>query len=141
LTEERHSEAEGSGLLGRTFVALCLVYFLNSFFITPFSAIFPVYVETDLERLPWFTGYLRGLMLVSGEPEKYAVTGNYLSYDPYALMMRRDDSAFRLLVDRTLADLFFRKEFDNLFDKWFKPMGVPMNDVLKAAMTIQMHVN
>ncbi|MBT3358934.1 MAG: amino acid ABC transporter substrate-binding protein [Rhodospirillales bacterium] len=84
---------------------------------------------------------LRGLMLVSGEPEKYAVTGNYLSYDPYALMMRRDDSAFRLLVDRTLADLFFRKEFDNLFDKWFKPMGVPMNDVLKAAMTIQMHVN
>ena len=66
MTEERHSEAEGSGLLGRTFVALCLVYFLNSFFITPFSAIFPVYVETDLERLPWFTGYLRGLMLVLG---------------------------------------------------------------------------
>jgi len=52
--------------MGRTFVALCLVYFLNSFFITPFSAIFPVYVEADLERLPWFTGYLRGLMLVLG---------------------------------------------------------------------------
>ena len=84
---------------------------------------------------------LRGLMLKSGEPEKYAITGNYLSYDPYALMMRRDDSAFRLLVDRTLADLFFRQEFNKLFDKWFKPMGVPMNDVLKAAMTIQMHVN
>lgn len=84
---------------------------------------------------------LRGLMLTSGEPENYAVTGNYLSYDPYALMMRRDDSAFRLLVDRTLADLFFRREFTKIFDKWFKPMGVPMNDVLKAALTIQMHVN
>ncbi len=84
---------------------------------------------------------LRSLILNSDEPEKYAIFGDYLSYDPYALMVRRDDSAFRLLVDRTLADLFFRREFNKLFDKWFKPMGVPMNDVLRAAMTIQMHVN
>ena len=59
-------EAPAKSFLGRTFLALCLVYFLSSFVTSPFSALFPVYVEADLERLPWFTGYLRALMLVLG---------------------------------------------------------------------------
>ena len=84
---------------------------------------------------------LRGLVQRSATPDAFAVVGNFLSYDPYALMIRRDDSAFRLVVDRTLADLFFRRQFEALFDKWFEPMGIPMTDMLRAAMTIQMHVN
>ena len=47
-------------------MVLCLVYFLNSFLSSPFSALFPVYIEADLARPPWFTGYLRGLMLLLG---------------------------------------------------------------------------
>lgn len=68
MTETRIDEAEApaKGFLGRTFLSLCLVYFLSSFVTSPFSALFPVYVEADLERLPWFTGYLRALMLVLG---------------------------------------------------------------------------
>lgn len=54
------------GLLSRAFLALCLVYFLNSFLVAPYSALFPVYIEADLARPPWFTGYLRGLMLFLG---------------------------------------------------------------------------
>ncbi|MEW6752270.1 MAG: MFS transporter [Candidatus Latescibacterota bacterium] len=65
-----------SGLASRAFVALCLIYFLNSFVISPFSSLFPVYVEADLGRLPWFTGYLRGLMLVLGG--LFAVVGGRL---------------------------------------------------------------
>ena len=60
------AEASGGGVLDRTFLALCLVHFLSSFITSPFTALFPVYVEADLERLPWFTGYLRALMLVLG---------------------------------------------------------------------------
>lgn len=56
----------GEGLLSRAFVTLCLVCFLNHFLIAPFSSLFPVYVEADLQRLPWFTGYLRGIMLALG---------------------------------------------------------------------------
>ena len=70
------AEGPGDGLLSRVFLALCLVYFLNSFVIAPFSALFPVYVEADLERLPWFTGYLRGLMLALGGI--FAVVGGRL---------------------------------------------------------------
>ena len=65
--DNRHNEVEdASGLLSRTFVVLCLVYFLNSFLSSPFSALFPVYIEADLARPPWFTGYLRGLVLLLG---------------------------------------------------------------------------
>lgn len=53
-------------MLGRAFLALCLIYFLNSFLVAPFSSLFPVYVEADLERQPWFTGYLRAVMLALG---------------------------------------------------------------------------
>ncbi len=54
------------GLYSRAFLALCLVYFLNSFISSPFSSLFPVYIEADLQRPPWFTGYLRALMLLIG---------------------------------------------------------------------------
>ena len=60
------AEARGDGLLSRAFVVLCLVCFLNVFILAPFSSLFPVYVDADLDRLPWFTGSLRGLMLVLG---------------------------------------------------------------------------
>ncbi len=55
-----------SGLMSRAFIALCLVYFLNSFLSAPFSALFPVYIEADLARPSWFTGSLRALMLLLG---------------------------------------------------------------------------
>lgn len=60
------STNKDGGLASRAFLALCLVYFLNSFIASPFSALFPVYIEADLERPPWFTGYLRALMLLLG---------------------------------------------------------------------------
>ena len=66
MDREQNEVEDASGLLSRTFVVLCLVYFLNSFLSSPFSALFPVYIEADLARPPWFTGYLRGLMLLLG---------------------------------------------------------------------------
>ena len=55
---------EEGRLPSRAFLALCLIYLLNSFLAAPFQALFPVYIEADLARPPWFTGYLRGLMLL-----------------------------------------------------------------------------
>ena len=66
----------GGGLLGRAFLALCLVNFFNSLLSAPFSALFPVYIEADLARPPSFTGYLLGLMLLLGGI--FAVVGGRL---------------------------------------------------------------
>ncbi len=66
MDSEQNGAEAASGLLSRAFAVLCLVYFLNSFLSAPFSALFPVYIEADLARPPWFTGYLRALMLLLG---------------------------------------------------------------------------
>ena len=48
---------------------------------------------------------LYGLISKSKNPEQYEVVGRFLSYDPYGIMVRRDDSAMRLLGNRVLSDL------------------------------------
>jgi glutamate/aspartate transport system substrate-binding protein len=80
---------------------------------------------------------LHGLISKADDPDAYAVVGRFLSYDPYALMVRRDDSAFRLVVNRTLSRLYRSGEIFTIYEKWFDPMGVPTNVLLEAAFAIQ----
>ena len=77
---------------------------------------------------------LRSKSRIKGDLE---VVGRYLSYDPYGVMMRRDDSSFHLLVNKTLADLFRSGEIMKLYAKWFDPIGVPISPLLKAAFELQ----
>lgn len=80
---------------------------------------------------------LHGLITKARNPDDYAVVGRFLSYDPYAIMVRRDDSAFRLVVNRTLSRLFRSGEIFGIYQKWFDGMGVPSSDLLDAAFAIQ----
>lgn len=47
------------------------------------------------------------------------------SYEPYGLMMRRDDPDFRLAVNRALVELIRSGEIDAIFHQWFGAMGRP----------------
>lgn len=80
---------------------------------------------------------LHGLISQANDPGSYAAVGRFLSYEPYALMVRRDDSAFRLVVDRTLSTLFRTGEILDIYQKWFGPLGVPVSDLLEAAFVVQ----
>jgi glutamate/aspartate transport system substrate-binding protein len=80
---------------------------------------------------------LYGLISKARNPGEYAVTGRFLSYDPYAFMMRRDDSAFRLVVNTALSDVFRSGEVEQIYAKWFGPMNVPMTEMLGTAFRIQ----
>lgn len=80
---------------------------------------------------------LHGLISQAENPGDYAAVGRLLSYEPYALMMRRDDSAFRLVVDRTLSRLFRTGEIHDIHERWFGPLGVPLSPLLEAAFVIQ----
>lgn len=87
---------------------------------------------------------LFGLIAKAKNPADYAVVGRFLSFDPYALMLPRDDSAFRLLVNKTLAGLFRSGEIEKLYDKWFvqpipgsAPVNVPLDDTLKTNFMVQ----
>jgi ABC-type amino acid transport substrate-binding protein len=47
------------------------------------------------------------------------------SYEPYGIVLPRDDSEFRLLVNRTLIALFKSGEIDPIFIRWLGPYGQP----------------
>ncbi|MEM7172098.1 MAG: amino acid ABC transporter substrate-binding protein [Pseudomonadota bacterium] len=59
------------------------------------------------------------LVLGSDNPAAYKLSGRYYSNEPYALMIRRNDDAFRLIADRALAQLYRSGEIGEIYRKWF----------------------
>lgn len=79
---------------------------------------------------------LHGLIAKSRTPEDFAVVGDFLSYDPYALMVPRNESDFELVGKRALAALFRSGEIDDIYERWFGPMGIEQSDLLRAAFQL-----
>ncbi len=79
---------------------------------------------------------LYGLIQKSRNPDDYVVVGDFLSHDPYAIMLPQNDSRFRLVANRTLAELFRSGEIEAIYEEWFAPMDVPMSRQLQAAIEI-----
>jgi len=69
--------------------------------------------------------------------DRLEVVGRPLSFEPYGLMMRRDDSAFRLAVNKTLAELFRSGEITSLYHKWFDQFGIPLSEKLETVLQAQ----
>jgi len=84
---------------------------------------------------------LYGLMSKSKDPSKFQVTGRFLSYDPYGIMVPRNDSTYRRLGNVMLADMMRSGEMLALYNKWFDPgptnIQMPISSTLKTAFEIQ----
>lgn len=84
---------------------------------------------------------LYGLISKAKDPSQWEVVGRFLSYDPYGIMVPRNDSEFRLIGTRTLADLMRSGEMRKIYDKWFNPgptkINMPISADLKKAFEIQ----
>ncbi len=78
---------------------------------------------------------LYGLISKSKKPDDFAVVGKYLSVEPYAIMLRKDEPGFEKIVNRALIDLFQSGEIRRIYAKWFntKDLVVPLNPYLKEA--------
>ena len=71
-------------------------------------------------------GILIGLALTAGgDPKRFAIGNLAFSYEPYGLMLRRNDAAFRLTVNRALAELYRSGRVVSVFNKWFGAFGEP----------------
>lgn len=84
---------------------------------------------------------LYGLISKAKNPDEWTVVGRFLSYDPYGIMVPRDDSQFRLLGTRVMSDLMRSGEMQKIYDKWFNPgptnIKMPISADLKKAFEIQ----
>ncbi len=68
---------------------------------------------------------------------QYAMTRTALSYEPYAFMVPRGDSKFRLVADRALAAVFRGADIRRLYHDWFGRYGEPMSPIVAAMFEFQ----
>ena len=66
------------------------------------------------------------LLAKSTQRDRFEVVGRLLSFDPYGLMIRRDDSAFKYVANSTLAKIYRSGEVYQMFKNHFDPFGIPM---------------
>jgi glutamate/aspartate transport system substrate-binding protein len=80
---------------------------------------------------------LYGLVATTKSGDLYHVVGEYLSYDPYGLMYRKDDPDFAAIVDRTFRRLAQSRELVQLYNKWFQ-QRLPTGETLDLPMSPQL---
>jgi glutamate/aspartate transport system substrate-binding protein len=84
---------------------------------------------------------LYGLRAAAKNPAELAVVGEPIQVEPYAIMLRKGDPAFKKLVDGTLADLMKSGEFERLYRKWFMSPIPPKGINLNAPMSKELQDN
>ena len=71
------------------------------------------------------------LKAAAQNPADFAVVGEAIQVEPYAIMIRKDDPAFKKLVDDTIGGMMKSGEFEALYKKWFQspipPKGINLN--------------
>ncbi len=85
---------------------------------------------------------LAGLIAKSKNPADYKIVGEVLSVEPIAIMMRKDDPAFKKAVDDSITAMIKSGDVAKLYDKWLlqpippanTKVGLAMSDNLKAAL-------
>jgi len=84
---------------------------------------------------------LYGLKASAQNPAELAVVGEAIQVEPYAIMVRKDDPAFKKLVDDTIAGLVRSGEFEALYKKWFQSPIPPKGINLQAPMSKELQDN
>ena len=81
---------------------------------------------------------LYSLVASSKAPADYVITSEALSVEPYGIMMRKDDAAFKKVVDTAVMNLMKSGELEKIYTKWFMspipPKGINLNLPMSAAL-------
>ncbi len=82
---------------------------------------------------------LASLVAGSKDPAAYVISTDAFSKpEPYGIMLRRDDPAFKKVVDGATAALYQSGEGQKLYDKWFvqkiPPKGLNLNSPIGAEL-------
>ena len=73
----------------------------------------------------------------SGHARDYAVLLDYLSYDPYGIMYRKDDPQLAAVVKRAFGNLAETRELARLYEQWFR-RKLPSGRTLGISMSPQL---
>jgi ABC-type amino acid transport substrate-binding protein len=80
---------------------------------------------------------LYGLIARHKSQDKFRVTGDYLSYDPYGIMFRKGEPQLAAVVERTFRKLGTNHDLIPLYNKWFVAR-LPTGEKLNVAISPQL---
>jgi glutamate/aspartate transport system substrate-binding protein len=80
---------------------------------------------------------LAGLAAQSQKPGDYEISAVGLSVEPYGIMLRKDDKAFKAVADKAMTEVYKSGQINAIWDKWFTkpvpPKGINLNLPMTAA--------
>src|SRR3954462_8267347 len=86
---------------------------------------------------------LYGLIARHKSQDKFKVTGEYLSYDPYGIMFRKGEPQLTAVVERAFRKLGSGRDLIPLYNKWFvgrlptgEKLGVAISPQLEEAFKV-----
>jgi len=80
---------------------------------------------------------LFGLIARHKAQDRFRVTGEYLSYDPYGIMFRKGEPQLTAVVERTFRKLGSNRDLIPLYNKWFVSR-LPTGERLNVAISPQL---
>jgi ABC-type amino acid transport substrate-binding protein len=83
---------------------------------------------------------LAGIKAKAPNPAQWEIVGDFYSYEPYGMAMRKNDSDFRAVVNNGLMEGIESGKFFEIYDKWFGPKGelpYPMSAGVRTFMLYQ----
>jgi glutamate/aspartate transport system substrate-binding protein len=78
---------------------------------------------------------LAGNIVNAQNPAEFKIVGETLSEEPIAIMLRKDDPAFKKVVDDAVMGMMKSGEIEKLYAKWFLAPIPPRNVNVNMAMT------
>jgi ABC-type amino acid transport substrate-binding protein len=83
---------------------------------------------------------LAGMKAKAPNPAEYELAGGFITYDPYAYIVRENDSKFRDFINIEIIKMIKDGRFNQIYEKWLGPKGVvpyPMTDEFKILLKLQ----
>ena len=83
---------------------------------------------------------LWGLKYKAPNPNEWKVVGDFYTYEPYGMAMRKNDSDFRAVVNNALMETIEDGEYTKIYEKWFGPKSdtpYPLTDSAKSFLLMQ----
>jgi glutamate/aspartate transport system substrate-binding protein len=78
---------------------------------------------------------LAGLAAQSRKPKDYEISAQGLSVEPYGIMLRKDDAAFKKVVDAAMVNTYQSGAINAIYQKWFQKPVPPKNVNLNLPMS------
>ncbi|GAA5181522.1 glutamate/aspartate ABC transporter substrate-binding protein [Niveibacterium umoris] len=79
---------------------------------------------------------LTGLLSTRADASRFALVGDYLSVEPYAIMVRKSDDRLLAIIDKSLKQIYASGEINAIYERWFntETLKLPMSRLMRDSV-------